>query len=358
MAKAKKIFDTSKFVCEEENLTREEYELLKHLLYDPPPKSEIVRCINNLHDGGTAKTILNKAYINKCRYKVVLYDCPYSIEDILKSYDLTNYVLRYRKKNPDFYDPLMSIEHHFLKAVGTCGAGVCRIATPFPMNTVDQILRKYNVNGKYYDFSCGWGDRLIGSLRNNIDYYGVDPNYELVESLFEMGSMYLKVTCDTTNFSLRAQGSEIFVPEWCNMMGVAFSSPPYFNLEDYKVGKQSYTEGTTYEQWLNNFMLPSMKNAQAYLVDNGYYIINVKNFDGYDLVGDCKRLAKSIGFEFVCNETLINIQRTGLTNELIDNSEIIQVFKKPAGLVNNCGSGILESDIKVYNYNNKMKKLF
>ena len=53
----------------------------------------------------------------------------------------------------------------------------------FPIKTVDYIINKYNINDKYYDFSCGWGVRLLSSFRNNISYYGTDPNNILVQRL-------------------------------------------------------------------------------------------------------------------------------------------------------------------------------
>lgn len=51
------------------------------------------------------------------------------------------------------------------------------------MKSIDELLENYNVNNKYYDFSCGWGVRLLSSLKHNVEYYGTDPNTVLCERL-------------------------------------------------------------------------------------------------------------------------------------------------------------------------------
>ena len=54
------------------------------------------------------------------------------------------------------------------------------------MQAAIEIYRKYNINNTVYDFSCGWGIRLMGALRFNIQYYGTDPNYILCARLQEL----------------------------------------------------------------------------------------------------------------------------------------------------------------------------
>ena len=37
----------------------------------------------------------------------------------------------------------------------------------YVLNRAFEILENYNINNKYYDFSCGWGVRLLSSLKKN-----------------------------------------------------------------------------------------------------------------------------------------------------------------------------------------------
>ena len=48
------------------------------------------------------------------------------------------------------------------KMFGLAGKGVASPPTQFSLKTVDEVLAKYNVNGNWYDYSCGWGVRLMG----------------------------------------------------------------------------------------------------------------------------------------------------------------------------------------------------
>lgn len=150
----------------------------------------------------------------------------------------------------------------------------------------------------------------------------------LTERLKQLGKDYKEITLQKTTIDIRTQGSEIFIPEWENTIGLAFSSPPYFLLEDYKVGDQSYKEGTTYQQWKDNYLEPTFKNIYRYLIDNGYFILNINNFDKYKLVEDSIELAEKNGFLFIGDHKLNNIKRVNELGEFNDNSERIMVFVK------------------------------
>ena len=90
---------------------------------------------------------------------------------------------------------------------------------------------------------------MLSSLKHNINYYGTDPNFMLVKKLIKINKNYkivnnLDTSCDPTGHAslitdIRCQGSEIFIREWTGKMGMIFSSPPYYRLEDYKIGEQS-----------------------------------------------------------------------------------------------------------------------
>ena len=134
-------------------------------------------------------------------------------------------------------------------------------------------LAKYNLNNRYYDFSCGWGVRLLSALKNRVAYFGTDPNYELVARLKQIHQDYDLVNSTISSVDIRATGSEVFHPDWENTMGVAFSSPPYFDLEDYRIGAQSI-RGRDYQGWLDEYLQPTIDNIKRYLVPGGHIIVN------------------------------------------------------------------------------------
>ncbi len=177
---------------------------------------------------------------------------------------------------------------------------------------------------------------MAGALKNKVNYYGTDPNYLLCDKLVEFAHDYKSTQLNKRNMvatHIKCQGSEKYVPEWENKMGLAFSSPPYFLLEDYRVGEQSYKEGeTTYESWLNDYMLPTFKNIHKYLIDNGFFVCNIKDFGKYSLEKDTIKCAELAGFYLYKIETLKNNARVASVGGgdfvVVDNDEKIFVFAK------------------------------
>jgi len=224
------------------------------------------------------------------------------------------------------YPDTMSITDKISTAFRLCGKGLAEKPANFPIKTADEILTKYNVNNKLLDYSCGWGVRLLSALRNNIDYYGTDPNYLLCDRLDQLANDYKNICNNNTKVDIRKHGSEIFVPEWENTFGLAFSSPPYFNLEDYKVGDQSYYDGVTYDEWISNYMAATISNIYKYLIKEGYFVINIKNFKNYDLIQDVGNICKNVGFKLHDKMLLKNNLRTGISNH--HNNEDIFIYIK------------------------------
>ena len=169
---------------------------------------------------------------------------------------------------------------------------------------------------------------MLGALRNRVNYFGTDPNYLLTDRLNTLSKDYKQINNVDTITDIRTQGSEEFIPAWENRMGVAFSSPPYFGLEDYKVGNQSYKNNTTYQEWKDTYLTNTIKNIYRYLINDGTLLININNYKNFDLVEDTKKICEENGFKLVDTLKLDNIKRVKSTQGFNDNSEGIFVFKK------------------------------
>lgn len=112
------------------------------------------------------------------------------------------------------------------------------------------------------------------------------------------------------------------------MIGLAFSSPPYFDEEDYAIGEQSWSDGMSYEDWTDTYMAPTIQNIFRYLTDDGIFCINVKNLGKIHLEEDVVRIAEENGFELFETERLRNHKRPHAQLGLVDNSEKIFCFRK------------------------------
>jgi hypothetical protein len=261
--------------------------------------------------------------------KTKLWHSKWSVEEMFNNKTLIEYFYWKINANRKMFPEEKGDSNNIERAIALGGKGIGTFPSDFPMKTADAILEMYNVNDNYYDFSCGWGVRLMSSFKHNINYFGTDPNYLLTERLNDMTALW-KETVPTvkSNVDIRTCGSEEFIPEWENKIGLAFSSPPYFNLEDYGVGNQSYKEGTIYEDWKNNYFIPTLKNIYRYLIQDGFLVINIKDFKNYPLEKDTLEMAEQCGFKQVDVALLENIKRINCKANLNDNSENCYVFMK------------------------------
>ena len=311
-------------------VSEEERQKICALYYAKPDFDEVKLNFVQIQRGGTNSTNIQRYYVRELMEKTIVYHCRWCVEDILSSCDLLGVFLAKIERNTDVFEKNATIVRNLEVSFRLGGAGFATIPANFPIKAVDQVLSRFNVNNNWYDMSCGWGNRLLGALKNNVNYFGTDPNYLLVDKLNQMATDY-KYTCgnySTSTVDIKAQGSEVFVPEWENKMGLCFTSPPYFYLEDYQIGNQSYKEGTSYESWLENFIRPTIQNCKKYLIDNGYMGINIKDFDKFHLCDDIRQIATQEGFELVENFTLVNDKRINGLGELNDNDENIMIFMK------------------------------
>lgn len=305
---------------------------LKEDYYSKPEFKDVEKELKNIAKGGVKVTNINNYYTKDIMAKVKFHHSKWSLEEVFNNNDLIRVLYGKTTLNkkvfPDTHSDIKKIETHIRLA----GKGVACKPTRFPIKSVRDIISKYNMNDNYYDFSCGWGDRLLGAMSMNINYFGTDPNYLLVARLKELEIDYKKINKVELNVDIKTHGSEVFVPEWENTIGLAFSSPPYFNLEDYQVGEQSFKEGMEYREWLDGYMTSTIDNIFKYLIEGGYFCINVNNFGKYKLCEDIQSIIRAKGFSFICNHTLDNITRVygsvGGNGGEVANNERIMVFRK------------------------------
>lgn len=313
---------------EENELTQEQFIQLKNQFYEKPTFKEIENEIANLvSQNGTRMDKIERKYFRELMSKTKIYFNKWTIEDCFDYKPLLDRFYSKTLKNPKVFTSDKLIDN-IETAFRLGGKGVASKVANFPIATVDEIFKRYNVNNNYYDMSCGWGARLTASLKNNVNYYGTDPNYLLVDRLKQLANDWQQITHTKHNVDIRCQGSEILNEDWINKMGLCFTSPPYFYLEDYKIGNQSCNKNTSYDDWKNNYLEPTIINCFKYLIDNGYLVINIKNFDKFKLEEDTIELAEKNGFKLIEKITLENITRIKPDGEMGNSNENIMVFMK------------------------------
>ena len=137
--------------------------------------------------------------------------------------------------------------------------------TAFRSSILVYFIRKFNVKS-VLDFCAGWGDRLLACLAMDVNYTGVDTNTDLFPHYHDMVKMFgttKKITLINSEF------------QKANIEGeydLVFTSPPYYDLENYGI---DITE--TPEQWYENFLIFSIRKAWKHLLNNGHMIIIIND---------------------------------------------------------------------------------
>lgn len=329
------------------HITDEEFASIEKEYYKKPDFELVKSQLKSIFNGGVKMNHIYDYYFKEVMSKCVGTRASWSIWDGIHNREIMEYFAGKVDSNKKVFPDSMSLAKKIETAFRLCGIRYCVKLPNFPLKVASETIKKYNVNGNYYDYSCGWGTRLLGSLQNNVNYFGTDPNDELVPML---RSLYDDFTCvnpdNTSTCDIRCHGSQRFVEEWKGKMGLCFSSPPYFSLEDYGIGdEQSYKRGMTYQEWRDGYIPQTVRNCHDYLVPGGYFIFNVKSFkdyktkETYPLEQDFFSEALKVGFHHVETEAMVNTKRChgaaqggqysdGGKIMFSDNDERMHVFQK------------------------------
>ena len=210
--------------------------------------------------------------------------------------------------------------------------------TNFSPMKAKAIYEKYcPINGVIYDFSCGFGGRMLGALssNNNYTYIGCEPCKETYYYLNNLGRHIEKTFGTSNTFKIHNVGSEE-VKLKSNSIDFAFSSPPYFSLEKYSDEEsQCYIKYPTLDLWFDNYVLPTIKTIYDSLKRGCYYAVNISDFKvgnkEVHLVNKWVEFSELVGFELTEVMTMklnIVVGRDGFNSDTTK-QEGVYVFRKP-----------------------------
>lgn len=151
-------------------------------------------------------------------------------------------------------------------------------SNPFRPSIALAVYSLFNARS-ILDMSSGWGDRLIGAMAwarrsgHSVRYQGFDPFCELQRAYTAMiqdfGDDGFSVTC------LPFEEGEIE-----GVVDLAFTSPPYFDFEEYAISDTSSTQSIirhpTVGGWVQGFLKPTMLKAAKSLKLGGHLALNIE----------------------------------------------------------------------------------
>jgi hypothetical protein len=165
-----------------------------------------------------------------------------------------------------------------------------KIATTF-MPMYAKAIYDYFQGGSVLDPCAGWGDRMLGALlSNNVrEYVGFDPNRNLLAGYAKIQEdVGYKVISQTGNETVYANETGTGVRSTIYSMpfeesekvlkmrkfDFAFTSPPFFDYEDYSDKNPKYTN------WYTQFYEPLFKIVERHLNAGSIFAIHIGDTSG------------------------------------------------------------------------------
>lgn len=156
------------------------------------------------------------------------------------------------------------------------------------------LYKKYCNIDKVYDYSAGFGSRMLAAMSLGLKYIACEPCKETAKNLRKFGS-YLKKELGG-DFDIIESGSEIYIGEYYDFI---FSSPPYFDFEKYSEDEgQSIKRFPVYSDWLEKYWRKTIQNGYRMLTDNGRFGVCLSPYGKKGILHSTLKMAREEGFYF------------------------------------------------------------
>jgi hypothetical protein len=163
-----------------------------------------------------------------------------------------------------------------------------------PVAARDLYLHLVGRNARILDPCAGWGGRLIGASAADAScYVGIDASRATV-----LGHHALIADGGLTFASVTHGSAEDYQPEQGGF-DVAFTSPPYWNAEEYSTdAEQSFLRYPSYEEWRAGFLFPLAAMMARAVRVGGFVALNVADVKRKPIAEDTKEALRVAGLEY------------------------------------------------------------
>lgn len=144
-----------------EGMSDEVFQRLRKQYYTQPNINDVVNEFKGLKNGGVKNSAITKFYVKDLMAKTKIWYNKWCIEDVFKCKDLCSHFYYKFHDNEDRNIKIYPLDKDDITNLETAfrlgGKGIASKPANFPIKTVKEILKHYNVNNIWYDPSCGWG---------------------------------------------------------------------------------------------------------------------------------------------------------------------------------------------------------
>lgn len=197
----------------------------------------------------------------------------------------------------------------------------CRTPSVFRPTVARFIYETFCKPGdRVWDPCAGYGGRLMGAAAAGVHYVGTDVEPETVKGNRALADA-LGYTCE-----VHCVPAQDFDPP---PVSLVFTSPPYFDQEQYQGGQQSWKDFGELGAWVEGFLRPLLRTSHRVLLDGGHLVLNIADVrdrkgEVFPLVAKAVEVAEEEGFvlDAQWEMKLPNLNRK--------KTEPLLIFKKPA----------------------------
>ncbi|MEK6862460.1 MAG: DNA methyltransferase [Nanoarchaeota archaeon] len=207
----------------------------------------------------------------------------------------------------------------------------------FPAQSLE-VIKQYSKEGDIVlDPFIGYGGSLPAAAVSKRKIIGIDISRKSIAGNKRLArDLVNTLKLDKSNIELIKEDSRKALNKLApNSIDLVYTSPPYYNRELYSGRNQSH-KLKSYEQWLKEFYIPSIKGISRAVKPNKYILINVAPVKEsgklkYPLDIDTQRIATNSGLKYIGQKKLaLGLYRRGVKGKtaLQQKYEPILVFKK------------------------------
>lgn len=189
------------------------------------------------------------------------------------------------------------------------------------------------LGARVLDTSTGYGGRLVGFLASSCSHYlGIEPHTLTVAGNLRMLSDL--GACDRATL-VCAPIEDVDAGEYERTCDFAFTSPPYFSKEHYSDDEtQSWKRYTTFEAWVDGFLLPMFAFQARVLRPGAISAVNIADVTikktTYPVVQGAKYAASCAGLDYVNSEVFSLSARHGEAHNNLEVAiEPVLFFRMP-----------------------------
>ena len=127
------------------------------------------------------------------------------------------------------------------------------------------IVQRYKPSYALFSPQMGWGEIMVGALANDVNFIGIDSNKESKKSYDKMIKT-LQPYFNSKITLIYKDSNKVDLSKY--KYDLVLVSPPYEEIE-------KYPNQPEYDDFYNDFLIPSIKKTYEGLMKNGHMVYNV-----------------------------------------------------------------------------------